>query len=91
MARGGGLESESIQPRSGAGWCGPPRAHLPITVDDEAASLVRATVKLFQARKLADDEALVASGDRSQRLWTAPVDGACGRRRWTRWRMGATR
>ena len=55
------------------------RPDLPAVTDAEAAALARATVKLFRAWALSDNEARTLLGDMAQRTWARWKDGSIGR------------
>jgi hypothetical protein len=55
------------------------RPDLPAVTDAEAAALARATVNLFRAWALSDNEARTLLGDMAQRTWARWKDGSIGR------------
>ena len=55
------------------------RPDLPTITDEEAAALARATVNLFRAWQLSDNEARTLLGDMAQRTWARWKEGNIGR------------
>jgi len=55
------------------------RPDLPVITDEEAAALARATVNLFRAWGLTDNEARTLLGDMAQRTWARWKVGDIGR------------
>lgn len=55
------------------------RPDLPAITDEEAAALARATVNLFRAWQLSDNEARTLLGDMAQRTWARWKEGNIGR------------